>query len=313
MFENNPFELWQGNCFFLMQQIPDKSIDCIMTDMPYGQTKNRWDVWIPLEDYVVLPGKEIPMTKEEYLLYCYHTGQCSCKEAVAYYKEHRLPGLWTHFRRIIKDNGAIILFANGMFTARLMDSNRAMWRYNLIWEKTQLTGFLNAGRMPLRSHEDICVFYKKKPVYHPQKTVGHKRKTSLANHQHNRNSSNYDRIENHSYDSTERYPTSIWKYAKDTQKESLHPTQKPLALMEKMIKTYTDPGDIVLDPFAGSMTTGAAAVRTDRRTICMEENQAYYDCGAYRILKEYVTKKQYECSGGQNGEKIDRTKSKDPA
>lgn len=309
MFEINPFEIWHGDCFLLMHQIPDKSVDCIIADMPYGQTKNKWDVRIPLEDYVLLPGKDVPMTKDEFLLYCFHTGLYSCADAVAWFKKNSLPGLWTHYKRIIKDNGAIILFAKGMFTADLMDSNRSMWRYNLIWEKSHPSGFLNANKMPLRGHEDICVFYKKLPVFHPQKTDGHKRKVSLAKHQKNRDSSNYNNIGKNNYDSTERFPRSIWRFAKDTQKEALHPTQKPVALMEELIKTYTDPGDIVFDPFAGVMTTGTAAVRTGRKTICIEKKQFYFDRGAYRVLKEYVTGKQNDSTGGQNGKKIDRTKS----
>ena len=128
----NNIQLWQGDCLELMNDIPDKSIDCIITDLPYQQTsRNKWDVILPFEP------------------------------------------LWEQYKRITKDNAAIILFANGMFTAELMMSNKQMWRYNLIWEKTQPTGFLNAKKMPLRCHEDICIFYKKPPVYNPQKTTGH--------------------------------------------------------------------------------------------------------------------------------------------
>ena len=136
--------LFKGDCLILMQKIEDKSIDCILTDLPYGQTaRNPWDTVIPFA----------PM--------------------------------WEQFERIIKENGAILLFANGMFTAKLMMSNQKLWRYNLIWEKTQPSGFLNAKRMPLRAHEDICVFYKKLPCYHPQKTTGHARKISAATHKKN--------------------------------------------------------------------------------------------------------------------------------
>lgn len=135
------FELWNGDCISLMDNIDDKSIDCIITDLPYQQTsRNKWDVIIPFEL------------------------------------------LWKQYKRIVKDSAAIILFGNGMFTADLMTSNRDMWRYNLIWEKTQPTGFLNARKMPLRNHEDICVFYKKLPTYNPQKTTGHIRKVSKAEH-----------------------------------------------------------------------------------------------------------------------------------
>lgn len=134
-------KLWQGDCLQLMNDIPNKSVDCIITDLPYGQTqRNKWDSVIPFEP------------------------------------------LWEQYKRIIKDNGAIILFGNGMFTAELMMSNKSMWKYNIIWEKTQPTGFLNAKKMPLRNHEDICIFYKKPPTYNPQKTTGHTRKVSKAEH-----------------------------------------------------------------------------------------------------------------------------------
>ncbi len=304
MFEINPFELWGGDCFTLMNRIPDKSVDCIMTDMPYGQTKrNKWDVLVPLNDYVLHPDNGKPLSYDDFLLYCFQTGAYNYSDATMYFKENKRPGLWTHYKRIVKDNGAVILFANGSFTAALMDSNRSMWRYNLIWEKTQTTGFQNVNRMPLRSHEDMCVFYMKPPVFHPQKTQGHKRKVSRAEHQKNRNSLDYNEINSHSYDSSERYQKSIWRYARDTQREALHPTQKPVALMVELMKTYTDPGDVVLDSFAGVMTTGVAAVLTGRKTICIEKNPTYFDRGLYRVLKTYFTKIN-ENTGGSHGEEI---------
>lgn len=124
-----------------------------------------------------------------------------------------------------------------MFTADLMQSNRKLWKYNLIWQKTQPTGFLNAKKMPLRSHEDICVFYKKPPTYNPQMTDGHTRKVSKAEHKINCTQSlDYGVSGLTTYDSTERYPKSVWTFAKDTQKSALHSTQKPVALIEEIIK-----------------------------------------------------------------------------
>lgn len=125
-------KIYNEDCLEGMKKIDDKSVDTIITDLPYGQTsRNKWDSVIPFEP------------------------------------------LWEQYERVIKDNGTIILFANGMFTADLMHSNRKLWKYNLIWQKTQPTGFLNAKKMPLRSHEDICIFYKKPPTYNPQMTDGH--------------------------------------------------------------------------------------------------------------------------------------------
>lgn len=238
-------ELWQGDCLELMDNIPDKSVDAIITDLPYQQTqRNKWDVMIPFEP------------------------------------------LWKQYKRIIKDNGTIILFANGMFTADLMISNKSMWRYNLIWEKTQPTGFLNAKRMPLRNHEDICVFYKKLPTYNPQMTTGHKRKVSKAEHKVNcKNTTDYGEYGLTTYDSTERYPKSVWKFAKDVQKSALHPTQKPVALVEELIKTYTNPGNVVLDSCMGSGTTGLAAKNLGRKFIGIELDEKYFEIAKERICK----------------------------
>lgn len=226
-----------------MKRIDDKSIDCIICDLPYGQTsRNKWDTVIPFES------------------------------------------LWESYERIIKDNGAIILFANGMFTADLMQSNRKLWKYNLIWEKTQPTGFLNAKKMPMRSHEDICVFYKKLPTYNPQKTTGHTRKVSKAEHKVNcKETTDYGEYGLSTYDSTERYPKSVWTFAKDIQKSALHPTQKPVALIEYLIRTYTNEGDLLLDNCIGSGTTAVAAINTNRNYIGFEMDKGYFDIANNRV------------------------------
>lgn len=191
--------------------------------------------------------------------------------------------LWKEYRRIIKKNGAIVLFSSGMFTARLMLSASDLWKYNLIWEKTQPSGYLNANKMPLRSHEDICVFYKNQPNYHPQKTFGHERKVSTAAHQNNKSSLNYREHGTATYDSTERFPLSIITFPKDTQKSALHPTQKPVALLEYLINTYTDKNDIVLDNCMGSGSTGIACINTGRRFIGMEKSEEYFSVATKRI------------------------------
>lgn len=192
--------------------------------------------------------------------------------------------LWQQYERIIKDNGAIILFGNGMFTADLMQSNRKLWKYNLIWQKTQPTGFLNAKKMPLRSHEDICVFYKKPPTYNPQMTDDHTRKVSKASHHVNaKDSLNYGESGWIDYDSTKRYPKSVWTFAKDTQRAAYHSTQKPVALIEEILKTYTNEGDTVLDSCAGSMTLAIAAINTGRNYICFEKNREIFNVGSRRV------------------------------
>ena len=281
-------ELWQGDCLELMKNIPDKSIDAIIADLPFGQTaRNSWDIVIPFNDYITMNiRKKLKIFyKEDFLLQCYQKGDIDCRNALTYFEENKSIGLWTHYKRIIKDNGAIILFANGMFTADLMKSNREMWKYNLVWEKTQPTGFQNANRMPMRNHEDMCVFYKRQPTYNPQKTSGHIRKISTAAHKkHSKQSTNYNEIKNHTYDSTERFPKSVWLFAKDTQKCALTPTQKPVALIEEIIKTYTNEGDIVLDSTAGSMTTGVAAIKTNRKVICIEKDKEIFEMGRNRVI-----------------------------
>lgn len=231
-----------------MKDIPDGSIDMILCDLPFGQTSRN--KWD-----VVIPFEP----------------------------------LWEQYRRIVKDNGAIVLFANGMFTAELMYSNKSMWRYNLIWEKTQPTGFLNARKMPLRSHEDICIFYKGMPTYNPQKSTGHKRKVSKAEHKTNcKNTTDYGEHGLTTYDSTERYPRSVLKFAKDSQKSALHPTQKPVALLEYLIKTYTNPGETVLDNCMGSGSVGVACLNTDREFIGIELDRHYFGIANERISKHNV-------------------------
>lgn len=191
--------------------------------------------------------------------------------------------LWSHYKRIVKDDGAIVLFASGMFTSVLMMSNKKDWRYNLVWHKTTPTGFLNAKKMPLRAHEDICVFYRKLPVYNPQKTQAI-RKISTSRHKRNsKKGSNYGDYGAVSYDSDERYPTSVLTFKTDKQRETLHPTQKPVALCEYLIRTYTKPGDIVLDNCMGSGTTGVAAVNCGRGFVGIESNQDFFTIAKKRI------------------------------
>lgn len=282
-------ELYNGDCLKIMQEIDDKSIDLICTDLPYGQTaRNKWDSVIPFWSYVNIKGK---IYYESDLIKISNVLNRNLEYTRIWFNENKHVGLWDCYNRIIKDNGAIVLFGNGMFTADLMKSNPDMWRYNLIWQKTQPTGALNANRMPLRSHEDICVFYKKLPTYNPQKTNGHKRKVSKAEHKRNcKKSLDYGEHDFTSYDSTERYPTSVWKFSKDTQKSAIHPTQKPVALIEEIVKTYSNPGDLVLDCCAGSMTTAIACIHTSRKYICIEKDKEIFIQGKQRVLKNVSAK-----------------------
>lgn len=247
--ELKPFEIWQGDCLELMKNIPDGSVDMVLCDLPYGRTACKWDSAIPFEP------------------------------------------LWERYKRIVKDNGAIVLFGMQPFTSYLVCSNPKMFRYEWIYEKTQPSGHLNAKRMPMKYHENILVFYKKQPTYNPIKTHGHKRKTSKGQivKKEDVGFGCYGAQEKGaSYDSTERYPKSIQVFSNGLMKQkSIHPTQKPVSLLEYLVKTYTNEGDTVLDNCMGSGSTGVACVNTGRRFIGMELDENYFQIAKNRIEEAY--------------------------
>lgn len=245
-------QLYHGDCLAEMQKIADKSVDMILCDLPYevlnkGNKSAQWDRLIPFEP------------------------------------------LWEQYCRIIKDNGAIVLFAQGMFTAQLMMSNPKMWRYNLVWDKCRATGFLNANRMPLRYHEDICVFYKSLPTYNPQMEDlnGRERNHPQGHGNHNEKNQCYGNVKriNPTYED-KKHPRSIIKIkAVHCSEGQSHPTQKPVALLEYLIKTYTNEGETVLDNTMGSGSTGVACVNTGRNFIGIELNDEYFNIASERIKK----------------------------
>ena len=246
-------KIYLGDCIELMNNIPDKSIDCIICDPPYGVlNKNnpnaQWDNELCLDD------------------------------------------LWTQYNRIIKENGAIILFAQGMFTAKLMMSNPKKWRYNLIWDKVAKNGFLNAKRMPLRQHEDICVFYNNMPIFNPQmvRCEPHRRNHTRGNGCHqNKNRCYGSFVEVPTIISDAKYPTSIISISKEhTNGNFFHPTQKPVELIRYLIRTYTNVEGVILDNCIGSGTTAIAAIRENRHFIGMALNKEYYDIALKRIKEE---------------------------
>lgn len=197
-----------------------------------------------------------------------------------------LEALWKQYRRIVKPSGAIVLFGSGRFTAELLQSNAKEWRYNLVWEKTTPTGFLNAKRMPLRAHEDILVFYRKLPVYQPIMSKG-KRKVSTIQHKRNsKDGSNYGKYRKTDYDSDERYPRSVLHFSTDKQKCALHPTQKPVALLEYLIRMYTLEGDTVLDNCMGSGSTGIACLHCGRKFIGIEIDPDMFSTAEQRMASE---------------------------
>lgn len=193
-----------------------------------------------------------------------------------------LAPLWAQYWRVAKESAPIVLLAQTPFDKVLGVSALSELRYEWIWEKTAATGFLNAKKAPLKAHENILVFYRKPPQYDPQMTAGHVIKRVAATHTNH--SSNYGKqMTRKPYESTERYPRSVQKFAKDNRLTNEHPTQKPVALMEYLIRTYTNPGDTVLDNTMGSGTTGVAAVNTGREFIGIERDDKYFAIAQQRI------------------------------
>lgn len=210
----------------------------------------------------------------------YGTTQCNWDSVIP------LEPMWEQLKRIIKPRGVIILTTSQPFTSVLTCSNLKMFKYDIVWEKPNATGFLNAKKMPLRAHETALVFYNKAPTFNPQMTHGHERKVSKRK---SVNSECYGKAFNLSeYDSTSRYPRSVQKFSSDKQKGSFHPTQKPVELMKWLVKSYTNEGDVVLDFCMGSGTTGVAAKNLQRSFIGIELDDGYFDTAVTRISKACV-------------------------
>lgn len=197
--------------------------------------------------------------------------------------------LWKQISRIIKDDGAILLFSSQPFTSVLVMSNPKMYKYEWIWQKTHPKGHLNAKKMPMRAHENIEVFYKKTPTYNPQMTHGHKRKVANSNYIRESNGDScYGReVRITSYDSTDRYPLDVQIFSNADQRNKIHRTQKPVEIYEYFMRTYTNRGDIVLDFAAGSMSLAIAAINTGRYYICFEKDREIFNLGSQRV-KEHM-------------------------
>lgn len=192
--------------------------------------------------------------------------------------------LWEQYNRVAKPNAAFVLFAQGLFYVDLVNSNRANFRYDIVWDKQLKSGFLNANVMPLRVHEQIAVFYKSKPTYNPQKVKGqptHSKGTAVFTKDvTNNNYGDYTPVENIN---DMKYPSSILSYQKPHPSVSVHPTQKPVELLEYLIKTFTNEDDIVLDNTMGSGSTGVACMNTNRNFIGIEKDEKYFDIAKSRI------------------------------
>lgn len=237
-FEN---KVIQGDCLDVMATMPDNSVDMILCDLPYGTTQNKWDSVIDLNK------------------------------------------LWAEYTRIIKDNGAIALTSQGVFTARLILSNEEWFKYKIVWIKSKSTNFLNAKKQPLRKHEDICIFYKKQPTYNPQMTQGESYDKGIRKDQFT--GSYGDFKPRHVKSDGQRYPNDVVFYEEDSFDDCVyfktaesegtvyHPTQKPVELGRYLIKTFTNPGDIVLDNACGSGSFLISALLENRKFIGIEKNE----------------------------------------
>ncbi len=198
-----------------------------------------------------------------------------------------LDRLWEHYLRI--SNGAIVLFAQPPFDKKLGMSKIELLKYEWIWRKTHPTGHLNAKKSPLKAHENLLVFYRELPTYNPIKTTGHPRKVATKRSDKTPVYGDQKFKELH-YDSTERYPTTVLTFPSDKQRSKLHQAQKPLDLCRYIVKTYTDPGDLVLDNVMGSGTTGVAAMLEGRRFIGIEKDPEIFQVASNRIANEFGTR-----------------------
>lgn len=231
----------QGDCLDVMQNIPDNSIDMVLCDLPYGTTQNKWDSVIDLDK------------------------------------------LWKQYNRIVKPNGAVVLTSQGVFTAKLILSNERYFKYKIVWIKSKSTNFLNAKKQPLRKHEDICVFYKKQPNYHPQMTSGEAYDKGVRKDQYTGSYGNFK--PRHVKSNGKRYPIDVigfeeqeiddYIYIKTAESEGkvYHPTQKPIELGRYLIRTFSNPGDIILDNACGSGSFLLSAILENRKFIGIEKNK----------------------------------------
>ena len=239
-------DLKHGDCLELMKDIPDGSVDMILCDLPYGTTANKWDLVIPLDK------------------------------------------LWEQYNRIIKENGAILLFGQEPFISKLRLSQPKMYRYDWYWDKKRGSNPMLARKMPMRNIENISVFYKKLPTYNPQMAKGEREypKRKFAD----KKSDNFfmKGFESHKdYDGSLRYPLQTIsrsnRGAEVASGKRVHPTQKPVALLEYLIKTYSNEGETILDNTMGSGSTGVAAINLDRKFIGMELDDEYFEIAKNRI------------------------------
>lgn len=235
--------LYNDDMFNVLDKLESKSVDLLLTDFPYGTLNKSRNQWDVIIDY------------EKF---------------------------WKHIDIICKPNAAIISTASQPFTSFLISSNYDMFKYCLVWEKSKSTGYLNAKKQPLRAHEDIVVFYKKQPTYNPQMTKGDPYDKGKAVRDATQYGTQTKAVHVKNEDGT-RYPRSVLYFKTAEFEGKLHPTQKPIALYDYLIKTYSNENDVVLDPCMGSGTTGVAAINNHRNFIGIERDKTFYDIASNRL------------------------------
>ena len=234
--------LFNADCMDILPLIPDKSVQLILADLPYGTTACKWDSIIPLEP------------------------------------------LWKEYKRIIKDNGAIVLTASQPFTTKLISSNYDWFKYEWIWEKDKASNFFMANKTPLKAHENILVFGNSGTIYNPQKTTGHK-PANYTKAKSSKGREHYNNIDGlPSYGQTDRFPRSVQKInVHNSAHGQQHPSQKPTVLFEYLLKTYSNENMTIFDPCMGSGTTGVACKNLNRNFIGIEKDETYFKIAQDRI------------------------------
>ena len=241
-------QLFCGDCLEIMPQIEENSIDCIICDLPYGNTSCSWDVILPFDK------------------------------------------LWEQYKRIAKPTTPIILFGQEPFSSLLRCSNLKDYKYDIYWEKERLTNINQVKRRVGKTVETISLFYEKQCVYNPQmlKYTGKLRSNKVKNGKLGKLTDDKEKAVVEYNDVGLRYPTQVWKFTRDCLKSNLHPTQKPLALISELIKTFSNEGDLILDNCMGSGTTGVACKYLNRRFIGIEKDPEYFEIAKKRIEDPYM-------------------------
>ena len=287
MFENTNYELFLGDCLEIMDKLIEEGIkvDCILTDPPYGTTACKWDSVIPFNRYIVVKeGKRYKtLYKDEFMLRKFKEG-INIKEAEKEWEENSKEGMWEKINKLIKTNGAICLFGSEPFSTALRMSNIKYYKYDCKWLKSRKTGFQMVKKRPLKCYEDIMIFYQKQPTYNNtqliklDKPISSYRKNGKGGNLLNTVNTKKDRFQEYT-----NYNRDLLRFNNEHNVNSYHPTQKPVDLLEYLIKTYTNEGDLILDFTMGSGSTGVACRNTNRKFIGIELDENYFNIAKDRI------------------------------